>query len=54
MRVLVLGLGAQDARVASWPVGVALADLAEEFGEELVGGLERRIEGRGVDQLLCE
>lgn len=32
-------LGAEDAGVATWSVGVAFAEWPEEFGEEFVGSL---------------
>lgn len=37
--VAVDGLDAQDARVAAGSVGISLAELTKEFGEELVGCL---------------
>lgn len=39
--VAIEGLGAQDAGVAAWTVGVAFTEGTEEFGEEFVGALWR-------------
>lgn len=37
--VVLLGLDAEDSRVSTWAVGVALPERSEELGDELVRGL---------------
>jgi hypothetical protein len=53
LRVAVEGFGEEDSRVASRTVGVAVAEGAEEFGEEFIGSLWGEESQYINDLLLC-